>query len=74
MGGVRVNQQRLSALLSLVGWVAILGGVAWLWGPGWAAIAGGALAVAAAVLLYDPAAKSGGATGATGATRKRAQK
>ncbi len=69
MGGVRVNQQRLSALLSLVGWVAILGGVAWLWGPGWAAIAGGALAVAAAVLLYDPA-----ITGATGATRKRAQK
>jgi hypothetical protein len=47
----------VSAILAIVAAVAIIAGVVILAGVGWGLIAGGVLALAAAVVLYDPAPK-----------------
>lgn len=48
---------RISAALALVAVVAIIAGVVLLAGVAWGLITGGVFAMAAAVLLYDPAGK-----------------
>lgn len=58
MGLLRVmTMTHLCVLLALAGCAAIMVGVGLIWSAGGACIVGGCLAVAAAVLLFDP--KSG---------------
>lgn len=41
-------------IVAVLGMAAVVAGVAMLWGAGWALIAGGLLAIIAAVVLVDP--------------------